>query len=124
MRGFEYSDGWVDDARLVLLNAMDAAERGAEVRTRCPVTAARREGCGWQLETPEGGFHARAVVNAAGPGCTRSAGQHGRAGDWGIRRVRGSHIVVKKLFDHDRAYFFQLPMDGFSSRYLMRATSP
>ncbi|MCB2079808.1 MAG: glycerol-3-phosphate dehydrogenase [Novosphingobium sp.] len=109
--GFEYSDGWVDDARLVVLNAMDAAARGAEVRTRTEVTSARREGAGWVLETPDGQFRALSVVNAAGPGVLDVLDIAHEKGAYGVRRVRGSHIVVRKLFDHPYAYFFQLP-DG------------
>jgi glycerol-3-phosphate dehydrogenase len=105
---FVYSDCWVDDARLVVLNARDAADRGAEVRTRCPVNSLRREGDGWRIEAGDEVFHARAVVNAAGPEVLEvlelSRLEHGRA----MRLVRGSHIVVPKLFDHSFAYFFQL----------------
>ncbi|OCC23685.1 glycerol-3-phosphate dehydrogenase [Croceicoccus estronivorus] len=108
-RGFEYSDGWVDDARLVVLNAMDAAERGADVRTRTPVTAARREGDIWAVETAAGTFRGRALVNAGGPGADDVARLTGRPPRYGIRRVRGSHIVTRKLFDHPFAYIFQLP---------------
>ncbi|MFM2301427.1 MAG: hypothetical protein RLZZ84_1163 [Pseudomonadota bacterium] len=109
--GFEYSDGWVDDARLVVLNAMDAAERGATILTRTPVTAARREGGAWVIETPAGSFRARALVNAAGPAVLNVEGVLGQTSDYAMRLVRGSHIVVRKLFDHPYAYFFQLP-DG------------
>lgn len=108
-RGFEYSDGWVDDARLVVLNALDAAERGAEIRTHTPVTAARREDDLWHVETPDGTFFGRALVNAAGPGADEVARLAGEEPRFGIRRVRGSHIVTKKLFKHDYAYIFQLP---------------
>ncbi|MDE2412167.1 MAG: glycerol-3-phosphate dehydrogenase [Sphingomonadales bacterium] len=109
--GFEYSDGAVDDARLVVLNAMDAAERGAEILTRTPVTSARREGEGWIIDTPAGQFRARALVNAAGPEVLAVEGLIGDKPDYAMRLVRGSHIVVRKLFDHPYAYFFQLP-DG------------
>jgi glycerol-3-phosphate dehydrogenase len=108
---FVYSDCWVDDARLVVLNARDAADRGAEVRTRCQVSSLCRKGDGWTVEAGGETFRARAVVNAAGPAVldvlefTRR--EHGRA----MRLVRGSHIVVPRLFDHPFAYFFQLP-DG------------
>ncbi len=108
---FEYSDGWVDDARLVVLNAMDAAEQGAEVRTRTPVTAARREGDFWAIETPAGQFRSRALVNAGGPKVLEVEGLIGEKPDFAMRLVRGSHIVVRKQFDHPYAYFFQLP-DG------------
>ena len=109
--GFEYSDGWVDDARLVVLNARDAAEHGATVLTRTPLTAAHREGQGWRIETPAGTFHAAALVNATGPAVLQVEGLVGDRPDYGMRLVRGSHIVVRKLFDHPFAYFFQLP-DG------------
>ncbi len=109
--GFEYSDGWVDDARLVVLNARDAAEHGATVLTRTPLTRARREADGWAIETPAGSFHAAALVNAAGPAVLEVEGLVGDRPDFGMRLVRGSHIVVPKLFDHAYAYFFQLP-DG------------
>jgi len=108
-RGFEYSDGWVDDARLVALNALDAAERGAQVRTHTPVTAARREGGLWAVETPAGTFHGRALVNAGGPGADDVARLAGEEPEFHVRRVRGSHIVTRKLFDHPFAYIFQLP---------------
>ncbi len=105
---FEYSDGWVDDARLVALNAKDAAEHGAEIRTRCAVTAARREDGHWRLETPQGSFRAKALVNAAGPSVLKVLGLTGETPEYAMRLVRGSHIVVRKLFDHPYAYFFQL----------------
>lgn len=108
---FAYSDGWVDDARLVILNARDAADRGAEVRTRCEVTALTREGDVWRIEAGAETFRARAVVNAAGPRVLDLLGRAGEPSAQKMRLVRGSHIVVKKLFDHDYAYFFQLP-DG------------
>lgn len=109
--GFEYSDGWVDDARLVVLNAMDARERGAEVRTRTAVTGARRQDGAWVLDTAAGQFRAAALVNAAGPAVLDVLRLAGEAPDYRMRLVRGSHIVVPGLFDHPYAYFFQLP-DG------------
>ncbi|WP_324742216.1 glycerol-3-phosphate dehydrogenase [Tsuneonella sp. CC-YZS046] len=107
--GFEYSDGWVDDARLVVLNAKDAAEKGAEIRTYTPMLSARREGAVWRVETPSGAFHGRALVNAGGPGADEVATVAGERPAWHVRRVRGSHIVTRRLFDHDYAYIFQLP---------------
>ncbi len=107
--GFEYSDGWVDDARLVVLNALDAAEHGATIRTRTPVTAARRVGDVWQVEAGGETFEGRALVNAAGPGADDLARLAGENPAYGIRRVRGSHIVVPKLFDHECAYILQQP---------------
>ena len=108
---FEYSDGWVDDARLVVLSALDAAEHGAEVRTRTRVTGAKRQGEGWEIATDQGTFHAHALVNAAGPQVLEVERALGDVPEYGMRLVRGSHIVVPKLFDHPYAYFFQLP-DG------------
>ena len=109
--GFEYSDGWVDDARLVVLNARDAVEHGATVRTRTRVTSARREDGLWRIEAGNEIFHARALINAAGPRVLEVERIAGDAPEYAMRLVRGSHIVVPRLFDHDYAYFFQLP-DG------------
>lgn len=106
--GFVYSDCWVDDARLVVLNARDAANRGAAVRTRCRVTALRRDGEEWAIEAGGEYFRARALVNAAGPGVVDLLTSGGLQPDRALRLVRGSHIVVRKLFDHRFAYFFQL----------------
>ncbi|MCA1661149.1 MAG: glycerol-3-phosphate dehydrogenase [Novosphingobium sp.] len=108
---FVYSDGAVDDARLVVLNARDAADRGAEVRTRCEVTQLRRDGDAWRIKAGGEIFRARAVVNAAGPGVLEVLELAGLRPDRRMRLVRGSHIVVPRLFEHDFAYFFQLP-DG------------
>jgi glycerol-3-phosphate dehydrogenase len=108
---FEYSDGWVDDARLVVLNAMDAAQKGAVVRTRTRVEGASRDTQGWVISTTNGTYRAHSLVNAAGPNVLSVEGSLGEAPDYAMRLVRGSHIVVPKLFDHPYAYFFQLP-DG------------
>ncbi|KQQ88217.1 glycerol-3-phosphate dehydrogenase [Aureimonas sp. Leaf324] len=113
-KGFEYSDARVDDTRLVVLNARDAQRHGASIRVRTRVTGARREADGWTitLEDAETGavetVAARFLVNAAGPWVDqviRSA--MGRNDAHNIRLVQGSHIVMRKLFDHDRAYIFQ-----------------
>jgi glycerol-3-phosphate dehydrogenase len=109
--GFVYSDCWVDDARLVVLNARDAADRGAEVRPRCRVERLTREERVWRLDTDHGVFAARAVINAAGPAVLDLLRAGGEQSERSIRLVRGSHIVVRKLFDHPYPYFFQLP-DG------------
>ena len=111
LHGFAFSDCTVDDARLVVLNARDAADRGAQVRTRCEVLALSRNGDGWQIETTQGRFSACAVVNAAGPSVLDLLQRADLKPDCAMRLVRGSHIVVPKLFDHVFAYFFQLP-DG------------
>ncbi len=109
--GFEFSDGWVDDARLVVLNARDAADRGAIVLTRTEVTALARDGDGWAIETSRGRFRAGAIVNAAGPSVLSLIERAHLCSLHKLRLVRGSHIVVARLFDHDYSYFFQLP-DG------------
>ncbi|MES2742960.1 MAG: glycerol-3-phosphate dehydrogenase [Pseudomonadota bacterium] len=116
-RGFVYSDGWVDDARLVVLNAVDAAEKGARILTRTACTALKRGAAHWSatLRGPDGEHgevKARCVVNAAGPWTAdllRSAvpDSPGKS----LRLIKGSHIVVKRLFEHDYAYIFQHP-DG------------
>ena len=115
-KGFEYSDGWVDDARLVVLNAMDAADRGAEIRTRTEVTRLARTAAGWTVSATdrarnEQQFTAKCVVNAAGPSVLELLDRAETSTERKMRLVRGSHIVVGRLFDHDYAYFFQLP-DG------------
>lgn len=106
---FVYSDGWVDDARLVVLNARDAADHGAEIRTRCGVTAMARHADHWTLTLATGEtVTAHTVVNAAGPGVLKLLEQAHIAQPFPMRLVRGSHIVVRRLFDHDYCYFFQL----------------
>ncbi|MBS7544390.1 glycerol-3-phosphate dehydrogenase [Ancylobacter oerskovii] len=111
-RGFEYSDCWVEDSRLVVLNALDAAERGADIRPRCRVVSAERAGDHWRIEVEEDGaretIRARVLVNAAGPWVHEVLAKVVRVNSpANVRLVQGSHIVVKKLYDHDRAYIFQ-----------------
>jgi glycerol-3-phosphate dehydrogenase len=114
-RGFAYSDCWVQDARLVALNAVDAAARGARILTRTRLVSARPEDGAWvaQIEDAAGGqseLRARAVVNAAGPWV--SAVIHGALGVNTSRRtrlVKGSHIVVNRLYEGEHAYIFQNP---------------
>ncbi|MCW5636546.1 MAG: glycerol-3-phosphate dehydrogenase [Rubrivivax sp.] len=114
-RGFVYSDGWVDDARLVVLNALDAAERGATVLTRCACVQARREGAAWRatLAHADGRTQevvARALVNATGPWAAQFLADHVRAAPArALRLVKGSHVVVPRLFEHEFAYIFQNP---------------
>jgi glycerol-3-phosphate dehydrogenase len=113
-RGFEYSDCSVDDARLVVLTARDAADRGADIRTRTRATEIRQADGVWQVtvqHTASGAretIRARTLVNAGGPWVeqvlTSGAGVNAKAK---VRLVQGSHIVVPKLYDHDRAYIFQ-----------------
>ncbi len=110
---FVYSDGWVDDARLVLANALDARERGARVLTRTKCTALRPASEGWiaTLTRADGGSErlaARLVVNAAGPWVAQFLDEHTtRPAKFHPRMIQGSHIVVRRLFDHPYAYIFQ-----------------
>ena len=114
VRGFEYSDCWVDDSRLVVLNAVDAAERGATIHTRTKCVAAERQGESWRLTVLDADsasrreVTARAVVNAGGPWVSQVTSEVARLNAPArIRMVKDSHIVVDRLFDHDRAYIFQ-----------------
>jgi glycerol-3-phosphate dehydrogenase len=112
-RGFEYSDCWADDARLVVLTARDAADHGATIRPRTRCEAARAEGGLWVL-TLSGGVEERAqvLVNAAGPSVSRVLSDVvGQNAPTRVRMVKGSHIVVRRLFQHDRCYLLQNP-DG------------
>ena len=112
--GFEYSDCWVEDSRLVVLNARDAANAGAVIATRTACVSGARVDDHWLLtlknevtaETSQ--IHARAIVNAAGPwvGEVLTATLRGNTRP-SVRLVKGSHIVVPKLYEHDRCYFFQ-----------------
>jgi glycerol-3-phosphate dehydrogenase len=113
-KGFEYSDCFVDDARLVVLNARDAADRGAVIRTRTRAVEIRQADGLWQvtvenaLSRERNTIRTRALVNAGGPWVENvlatGAGVNARAK---VRLVQGSHIVVRKLYEHDRAYMFQ-----------------
>ncbi len=110
-RGFEYSDCWADDARLVALNALDAAERGAVIRTRTRCIAAERSEF-WRLVLDVRGRRdlatARVLVNATGPWVKLFAENVLREkASLPVRLVKGSHIVVRRLFEHDRGYIFQ-----------------
>ncbi|MFZ6820642.1 glycerol-3-phosphate dehydrogenase [Undibacterium sp. Ji22W] len=119
-KGFLYSDAWVDDARLVILNALDAAERGANILTHTRCDRLVQNDGRWlahlSQKTPEGvrtiEVNAACVVNATGAW----AAQVQQLSDPGmqakkLRLIKGSHIVVKKLFEHSYAYIFQHP-DG------------
>lgn len=108
-QAYEYSDCWVDDARLVALNARDAVLRGADIMVGAKVAKAVRDGESWRVEMEDGQtFHARALVNASGPwvGHIIHDVVHLPSSE-SVRMVRGSHIVTHKLYDHDKAYFFQ-----------------
>ncbi|WP_247744943.1 glycerol-3-phosphate dehydrogenase [Shimia sp. R11_0] len=113
-KAFEYSDCWVEDSRLVVLNARDAEARGATIRTRTKVISAERSEGLWQIEMEDVDSgerrvtRARALVNAGGPWVADVIrGVMKQNSSAGVRLVRGSHIVTKRLFDHDRCYFFQ-----------------
>lgn len=113
-KAFEYSDCWVNDARLVVLNAMDAKARGAHINTRTKVTSAKKMDGHWEVTTQSTDtgqtqkVRAKIIVNAGGPWVddilTKSIGRNDAHN---IRLVQGSHIVIKKKFEHEKAYFFQ-----------------
>jgi glycerol-3-phosphate dehydrogenase len=112
-KAFEYSDCWVQDSRLVVLNAMDARERGAIIETNTRFVSTQRQPDHWVLsvKTKDGTerrIKAKALVNAAGPWVADVLrdGIHASSSA-GVRLVKGSHIVVKRMFDHDRCYIFQ-----------------
>jgi len=116
-KGFVYSDAWVQDARLVVLNCMDAASRGACIMTRTRAETAVRGTDGWTvtLRTDDGKtlqVAARGLVNAAGPWAVRFLDEVASLEHtYALRLIKGSHIVVNKLFDHAYSYIFQQP-DG------------
>ncbi|MDJ0821315.1 MAG: glycerol-3-phosphate dehydrogenase [Paracoccaceae bacterium] len=111
---YEYSDCWVEDSRLVVLNARDAEARGAQILVRTKVLSARRRDTLWEIETQDVDTgkitvsKARMLVNAGGPwvGDILQTKIGVNSSD-GVRLVRGSHIVTRRLFDHDKCYFFQ-----------------
>ena len=111
-RAYEYSDCWIEDSRLVVLNARDAEERGATIMTRAKVLSATRTDGHWVIVTETAGEQAthtaRALVNAGGPWVENIVRDVARLNtSEGVRLVRGSHIVTKRLFDHEKSYFFQ-----------------
>ena len=106
--GFEYSDCFVDDSRLTILTALAAAEEGAEIRRDCEVQRLNREADVWLAHSSTGPITAKIVINAGGPWVeqiiARQASSKNKAR---IRLVRGSHVITKRLFEHDKAYIFQ-----------------
>ncbi|QPM92438.1 glycerol-3-phosphate dehydrogenase [Pseudooceanicola algae] len=113
-RAYEYSDCWVEDSRLVALNARDAQDRGARILTRTRVLSAKAEAGIWVVtlqDVETGAQHehrARMVINAGGPWVGQILRQQiGSNSRDDVRLVRGSHIVTRRLFDHDKCYFFQ-----------------
>jgi D-erythritol 1-phosphate dehydrogenase len=114
VRGFEYSDCWVDDARLVVLNALAAKELGADIRTRTACVSARREDGLWKAEIKDAvtgrksEVTARALVNAAGPWVNDVVGRvAGLNSSHSVRLVKGSHIIVPKFWEGRHAYLVQ-----------------
>ncbi|MDB5677216.1 glycerol-3-phosphate dehydrogenase [Sphingomonas bacterium] len=108
--GFVYSDAQVDDSRLTLLNAVDAAANGAEICAGVALENARREDGLWRATLSDGRMvEARGLVNAAGPWVHLLLEKLGIGGKAGVRLVKGSHIVVPKLYEGDHAYILQLP---------------
>ncbi len=111
--GFEYSDCWVEDSRMVVLNAQDAAAHGAEVLTRTRVASAVRDGDAWVATLLDAAgtartVRARALVNAAGPWVAEVLSNVLRSNAPAtVRLVQGSHVVVRRLYEHDRCYIFQ-----------------
>ena len=115
-KAFEYSDCWVDDARLVLLNALDAAEKGAVIRTRAACTSLRRNGALWDVEVTDRAtgavtrLSARAIANTAGPWVNEVIGRvAGLNSARSVRLVKGSHIVTRKFWEGRQAYLVQNP---------------
>ena len=109
-RGFVYSDAQVDDARLCLANALDAAANGAAVATGTALESARREDGTWRAHLSDGRqVRARALVNAAGPWVGEALGKLGVNAAGAVRLVKGSHIVVPQLYEGDHAYMLQQP---------------
>ena len=110
--GFEYSDCMVDDNRLTILNARAAAQLGAKIMPRNKVLSARPDDTGWQIATEQGTVHAKVVINASGPWAdavrdSADGAERPSHNQKAIRLVRGSHIITKQLFSHDKAYIFQ-----------------
>ena len=113
---FAYSDGWVQDSRLVVLNAIDAASRGADIRTRTRLVSARRNSELWTavIEDRTSGqttqIKARAIINAAGPWVSDLLKDRVQISSRNnVRLIKGSHIIVPRIFDGEHAYIFQNP---------------
>lgn len=111
-KGFAYSDCWVEDSRLVSLTARDAAEKGADIRTRAECVGLDRQTDHWALQIKQGEtvntVEAKVLVNAAGPWVDPVTSMYDRGSNAAkLRLVKGSHIVVKRKFDGDHSYIFQ-----------------
>lgn len=109
-KGFVYSDAQVDDSRLVVLNAIDAADAGAVIMTRCSMVSAVRDADTWTAELSTGvRVSARAMVNAAGPWVAEMLQRTGVSSFQHVRLVKGSHIVIPRLYEGEHAYLLQQP---------------
>ncbi len=116
-KGFSYADCWVDDSRLVVLNALDAAQKGAKILTRTKSISIKEAGGGWYIETQNqitgevGALHSKMLVNAAGPWVREIIEEAGleTSSTPLVRLVKGSHIVVKRAFEGEHAYILQQP---------------
>lgn len=112
VKAYEYSDVWVQDARLVVLNARDAQQRGAHIMPRTKVIKARRDGGIWHITIDnenheQTDIRAKALINATGPWVEKVGAIIGAPNTYQLRLVRGSHIVTRRLYDHDKCYFLQ-----------------
>jgi glycerol-3-phosphate dehydrogenase len=108
LRLLSYWDAWVDDSRLTVLNAVAAAENGAEIATRSALVSARRERDGWTAELSDGRtVSAGAIVNAAGPWVAEVLDRLGERTKSRVRLVKGSHIAVPRLWEGEQAYILQ-----------------
>lgn len=105
--GLAYSDCWVDDARLVVLNAMDAAVHGADMHRDEKVIGVKRHDDVWSVETDKGQYHAQMVINAAGPWASQIIDGVAGVENRPLRLVKGSHIIVSKLYAGNEAYVLQ-----------------
>ena len=112
-KAFEYSDCWVDDARLVVLNALDLKKRGGQVRLRTSLTSARREAAGWSVTLADSATgsiveaRGKALVNAAGPWVENVLRSTGRQTENRVRLIKGSHIITRKFWQGEQAYLLQ-----------------
>jgi D-erythritol 1-phosphate dehydrogenase len=112
-KAFEYSDCWVDDARLVVLNALDLEKRGGRVRLRTSLTSARREADRWCVTLADSSTGSiveasgKALVNAAGPWVENVLRSTGRNAENRVRLVKGSHIITRKFWQGEQAYLLQ-----------------
>ena len=108
-KGFEYSDCWVDDARLVIFNALEATQEGADISTHCKVTSIKRDETVWHVELSTGKVvAAKALINATGPFANQFIKEVEKSESLrSLRLVRGSHIVVPKLYDLDQSFILE-----------------